>query len=133
VKRLVRKRAGRGDIHEAQCEACGCWLGRDAGEFQRRAARGAGGCRDTVIGGCANCALMCPPCRRRAEDRDEHMGMGAGGFWIGHGTAPEYDPRNVPIMLYGKRAGGGEITVWLAAGGKGPDGTGYLYQCPEVE
>jgi hypothetical protein len=136
VKLLVRKRAGRGDIFEAQCEACPQWLGKHYGEFQHRAARGAGGCKDAVINGPANCALMCPPCHRRAESRDPAMGSDlhlaedAAGFWIKHGTEPEFDPRSVPILLMSP--GGSGLPVYLAADGLGPDGTGYLLQRPEL-
>lgn len=114
VKLAVRKRAGKGIAGDAECEACGCWLGPDGGDYQHRAARGSGGCRLAVINGPANCALMCRPCHRKAEDRDPHMAMDAGGFWVKHGTTPEYDPRNVRIMLHG--AGGG-MTVWLTEAG----------------
>jgi hypothetical protein len=129
VKLAVRKRAGRGDIFEALCEACGAWLGEKAGEFQHRAARGAGGCKDEVINGPGNCALMCPECHRKAEARDPHLAMDAGGFWVRHGTTSEFDPRNVPIMLHS--AGGSGLTVFLAADGLGPDGTGYLFEAPK--
>ena len=103
VKLLVRKRAGDGDIFDARCEACSVWLGATGGQFQHRAARGAGGCKDSVVNGCANAALMCYPCHRRAEERNPDLGMGDGGrgFWLKHGTTPEYDPRNVPIVLRG--------------------------------
>ena len=129
VKLAVRKRAGRGDEFEALAECCGRWLGRDAGEFQHRAARGSGGCRDAVTNSPANCVLMCSGHHREAEARDEHLAMDAGGFWIEHGTTPEYDPRNAAIMLHG--AGGAGITVYLAADGLGPDGTGYLFEAPK--
>lgn len=129
VRLLVRKRAGRGDVFEAQAECCGAHLGEDAGEFQHRAARGAGGCKDAVINGPANCLLMCHDCHRQAEDRDPHLGMDEAGFWIKHGTTAEYDPRNVPVMLHGQGSG---LVVYLAADGIGLDGTGYLLQRPEV-
>lgn len=125
---LVRKRAGRGDIFDSACEACGRHLGEKAGEFQHRASRGSGGCRDAVINGPANCAFMCHECHVKAEARDEHLAMDAAGFWIEHGTTAEYDPRNVPIMLHG--AGGG-ASFYLAEDGIGFKGTGYLYQRPE--
>jgi hypothetical protein len=130
VKLLVRKRAGRGDIYDARCECCGCHLGAEAGDFQHRAARGAGGCRDRVINGPANCALMCRPCHVRAEARDPHLAMDAGGFWVEHGTTPEFDPRNVAILLASE--GGSGLKVYLAEDGIGHDGTGYLYARPEV-
>jgi hypothetical protein len=129
VKLLVRRRAGNGDEFQALCEACGRWLGRDGGEFQHRAARGAGGCRARVINGPANCALMCPECHRKAEARDPRMGMDDAGFWLEHGTTPACDPRNVPIKLASEHGSG--ILVYLAADGLGPDGTGYLLAAPE--
>ena len=100
VKLAVRARAGDGVAEVAGCESCGTWLGRYGGEIQHRAARGAGGCRDEVINSTANGALLCRPCHRICEDRDEHMGMDAAGFWIKHGTTPEFDPRNVRIMWH---------------------------------
>lgn len=126
TKLLVRRRAGRGDEYDARAECCGAELGRDAGEFQHRAARGAGGCRDEIINGPANCLLMCPEHHRQAEDRDEDLGIGGAGFWLKHGTTPEFDPRNVPVRLHGRRY------LYLAADGRGPDGTGYLYQRPQA-
>ena len=131
VKLAVRKRAGDGDPDEARCEACGRWLGHRGGEVQHRAARGSGGCTDEVINGITNAVLLCghgaapirSGCHGKCEDRDEHMAMDAGGFWIRHGTTPEYDPRNVRVMLHG--AGGGGITVWLLE-----DGT-YGYASPD--
>jgi len=130
TKLLVRKRAGRGDPFEARAECCGAWLGPDAGEYQHRAARGSGGCRDEVTNGPANCLLMCSEHHRQAEKRDRHLGMDGTGFWVKHGTTPEFDPRNVSVMLHS--GGGGGITVWLAEDGLGPHGTGYLYQQPEA-
>lgn len=124
VKLLVRKRAGNGDEFQALCEACGRWLGRDAGEFQHRAARGAGGCRDKIINGPANCALMCPECHRRAEGRDPCLGMDDAGFWLEHGTTAAYDPRNVPVKLASPHGSG--VLVYLAADGLGEDGSGYV-------
>jgi hypothetical protein len=47
-------------------------------------------------------------------------GEGGKGFWLKHGTTPEYDPRNVPILLHGN------ALRLLAEDGLGPDGTGYL-------
>jgi hypothetical protein len=134
VKLLVRRRAGRGDIFDALCEACGAWLGEHGGEFQHRAARGAGGCRDAVINGPANAALLCGSallrtgCHGACERRSAHMGMDAAGFWLEHGTTPDYDPRRVPVLLHGRDGG---LKVWLAADGRGDDGSGYLYQRPE--
>lgn len=130
VKLLVRKRAGNGDEFQALCEACGRGLGRDGGEFQHRAARGAGGCRDRVINGPANCALMCSECHRKAESRDPGLGMDDAGFWLEHGATPEFDPRNVPVKLASEHGSG--ILAYLAADGLGPDGTGYLLAPPEA-
>jgi hypothetical protein len=129
VRLLVRTRAGAGRAEEAVCECCGRWLGLYAGEFQHRAARGNGGCRDEVINGCANAVFLCgvavlgTGCHGRAEKRKADMGMpdkGGKGFWIKHGTTPAYDPRNVPVVLHDG------ATVWLAA-----DGAGYLREAPE--
>jgi hypothetical protein len=125
---LIRTRAGGGRAEDAVCECCGRWLGEHAGEFQHRAARGAGGCRDEVINGPSNCVLLCgvavlgTGCHGRAEARKAGMGMGIGGkgFWLRHGTTWAYDPRNVEIVRYD------EARVFLAADGKGPDGSGYL-------
>ena len=128
VRLLVRKRAGRGDVFEALCEACGAHLGEKGGEFQHRAARGAGGCKDEIVNGPANAVLLCGSgvlrtgCHGACEDRDPHMGMDEAGFWVKHGTTPEFDPRNVAIMLHG--AGGGGLVVWLGTDGR------YLFRSP---
>ena len=135
VRLAVRKRAGGGHAEDALCEACGKRLGRYDGEVQHRASRGSGGCTDAVVNGMANAVLLCghgaahvrDGCHGKCENRDPHMGMGAGGFWIKHGTTPEFDPRNVAIMLHD--AGGG-TTVYLAADGVGEHGTGYLLRPP---
>lgn len=135
VKHAVRRRAGRGDAAEARCEGCGRRLGARGGQVHHRAGRGSGGCRDEVIQGCANALLLCGTpfdgCHGAATAFDAHLGMDGAGLWIRHGTTPEFDPRNVQIMLHD--ASGGGMPVWLAEDGLGPDGTGYLYQCPEVE
>jgi hypothetical protein len=128
VKRLVRRRAGRGDPFDARCEGCWKWLGIDAGEFQHRAARGAGGCRDGVVNGPANCLLLCRSCHWEAEERRRDLSQDGAGFWIGHGSGPDYDPRLAAVML--GALGDSGVTVWLAADGLGPDGTGYLLQPP---
>jgi hypothetical protein len=132
VKLAVRTRAGGGDPDLAACEACGIWLGRKRGQVQHRVGRGAGGCTDEVINGCANAALMCGTpltgCHGKATAFDPDLAMDAGGFWIKHGTTPEFDPRNIPILLHS--AGGSGIRVFLAADGLGPDGTGYLLAPP---
>ena len=124
VKLAIRARAGNRDPEAAECESCGTWLGRYGGEIQHRSARGAGGCRDEVINGPANGALLCRRCHRICEGRDEHMGMDGAGFWIKHGTTPEFDPRCVSVMWH-VRAGSG-VTVWL-----GEDGE-YKYESPEA-
>ena len=130
VKRLVRTRAGWGDPFDAQCEGCGRWLGPAAGEFQHRAARGAGGCRDEVINGPANCLLLCRTCHLEAEERRRDLSQDGAGFWIEHGNGPDYDPRLAAVML--GALGDSGVTVWLAADGLGDDGTGYLLQPPEA-
>jgi hypothetical protein len=130
VKRIVRKRAGDGDVFDAACECCGKGIGEEGGEFQHRAARGSGGCRDTAINGVANCLLMCRECHRVAESRDPHLAMDAGGFWIEHGTTPEFDPRNVAVMWHA-RAGSG-VLLFLAEDGIGDTGYGYSYSAPQA-
>jgi hypothetical protein len=124
VRLLIRARAGNGDPEAAECEMGGEWLGLLGGEIQHRAARGAGGCRDSVINGPANGALLCPSCHRDCEARDEHLGMDGAGFWIRHGTTPEFDPRSVSVMWHA-RAGSG-IELWLGTDGR------YLYAGPEA-
>ena len=124
VKLLTCTRAGHGDPDMAMCEACGTWVGQHEGEHQHIVARGMGGCKLAVINSAANDALLCRRCHRLAESRDPHME--AAGFWARQGA----DPRLLPMMLGG--AGGSGITVWRAEDGKGPDGTGYLFQCPEA-
>ena len=132
VKLKVRTRAGNGDPDLAMCEACGLWLGRRHGQVQHRAARGAGGCKDEVINGPANAALLCGTphtgCHGRATAFEEGMGPNGKGFWLKHGTTPDYDPRNAAIMLASPHGSG--MRVWLAADGKGPNGDGYLTERP---
>jgi hypothetical protein len=129
VKLLIRKRAGRGDVFDACCESCGVWLGEKGGEYSHRDARGMGGSRDPVVNGPAGGTLACGSgalrtgCHGRCENRDRHMNE--MGFWLENGQ----DPLAEPIMLHG--AGGSGVTLWLAADGLGPDGTGYLLQAPE--
>ena len=133
VRLAVRRRAGRGDEFNAECEACGRWLGLNGGQVQHRLARKSGGRRNPVIRSAANAALLCGTpqslCHGDAESRDPDREMEAMGFAIPDGNGPRFDPRNVPIMLHGK--GGGGVTVYLAADGLGPDGSGYLYQRPQ--
>ena len=40
------------------------------------------------------------------------------------------DPAQVGVMIFSE--GGSGVTKWLAEDGRGPDGTGYLDQAPEV-
>jgi hypothetical protein len=119
VKLLVRTRAGGGDPSLATCESCGVWLGETGGEHQHRVARGAGGCKDPVINGPANCALMCHFCHRQAESRDPKHRMEERGFVIRHGVGPGYDPRFVPVILFGG------VEVWLSE-----TEPRYLYEPP---
>ena len=116
VKLQIRTRAGHGDPSQARCEACGRFLGERGGQVHHRAGRGSGGCRDAVIQSLANAALLCGTaftgCHGRATAFARDLGMDAGGFWIGHGTTPDYDPRNVAILLAGRDGG---MRVWLSA------------------
>ncbi len=133
VKLAVRTRAGNGDPDLAMCEACGKWLGRRHGQVHHRVNRGAGGCTDEVINGPANAALLCgtaqTDCHGRATALDPEMSADDKGFWIGHGTTPAYDPRNIPVKLASEHGSG--VLVYLAADGLGPDGTGYMTAPPE--
>jgi hypothetical protein len=108
----------------AMCEACGVWVGRYEGDHQHIVARGMGGCKLAVINSAANCALLCRRCHDLCEARDPHME--AAGFWARQGT----DPRLLPMMLASE--GGSGVLVWRAEDGKGPDGTGYLYEPEEA-
>lgn len=136
VKLAVRKRAGHGDPHEALCEGCGVKLGIDGGQVHHRVNRGAGGCRDEIVNSCAGALLLCGTpltgCHGAATDQELHLRDDAAGFWIRHGTTPEFDPRNVGVMLYALGKGNGGAPVFLAADGRGPDGSGYLYQRPQA-
>ena len=116
VKRLVRKRAGGGDSHAAVCEGCLRWLGPAGGEYQHRRSRGAGGCRDEVIQSAANCLLLCRLCHMEAEERRRDLSQDGAGFWIGHGTGLDYDPRFVGAMLGALGSSG--TTVWLSVDGE---------------
>ena len=131
TRHLVRARAGQGDPHDACCEGCGRWLGIGGGEFQHRAARGSGGCRDDIINGPANCLLLCHSCHMEAEERRRDLSQDGAGFWIKHGNGPDYDPRYTAVML--GALGDSGVTVWLAADGRGADGTGYLREAPGTE
>jgi len=104
---LVRTRAGGGDPHDATCEACGIWLGLHGGQVQHRVARGMGGCSDPVVNGPAGAALLCGTpftgchgdCEARHTERAKKMAR--RGFVIRHGKGPDYDPRFVPLILFG--------------------------------
>ena len=105
VRLLVRTRAGSGDPFDACCEACGIRLGEHGGQLQHRLARGRGGSKDPVVRSAANAALLCGTpmtfCHGNAESRDPEHGMEARGFVIRHGVGPEFDPRFVPLILFG--------------------------------
>ena len=124
VRKLVRTRAGGGYAEQACCEACGIWLGEHGGQVQHRVARGAGGCKDPVINGPANAALMCGTsftgCHGDAESRDPERDMEKRGFVIRHGVGPEFDPRHVPLILFGG------VEVWLSE-----TEARYLYEPPQ--
>ena len=129
VKLAVRRRAGRGDVFQAACEGCWRWLGRHGGEYQHRASRGSGGCRDEVVNGISNCLLLCHGCHSGAEERRRDLSQDGAGFWIMHGTGPDYDPRLTPVLL--GALGDHGVMAWLASDGLGDDGTGYLFQPPQ--
>ena len=137
VRRLVRKRAGCGDVFSAECEGCGRYLGEKGGQVHHRAGRGSGGCRLAVIQSCANALLLCGTpldwCHGMATRFDRHMRDDATGFWIRHGATPAFDPRRVAVMLHAHGAGRGGTVLWLAEDGIGPDGDGYLRQPPALE
>ena len=124
VRKLVRTRAGGGDITLACCEACGTWLGEHGGQMQHRVSRGAGGSKDPVINGPANAALLCGTpssgchgdCEARHTERAKEMRR--RGFWIEHGTTQEFDPRYVPVVLFGG------VERWLSVDGR------YLDESP---
>jgi hypothetical protein len=116
VRKLVRTRAGNGFPEQACCESCGVWLGEHGGQVQHRVARGSGGCKDPVINGPANAALLCGTaftgCHGLAESRKPEHRMEARGFVIRHGKGPEFDPRHVPLILLG------DVQVWLSEDGR---------------
>ena len=118
VRRLVRARAGSGYPENACCESCGVWLGETGGERQHRVARGAGGCKDPVINGPANCALMCYPCHRLAESRNPEVPDGGPRVRHPPRLGREFDPRFVPLVLLG------DVEVWLSEDGR------YLDEAP---
>ncbi len=125
VRKLVRTRAGNGYPEQACCEACGVWLGEHGGQVQHRVARGQGGCKDPVINGPANAALLCGTaftgCHGDCEARHtpEAKEMRRRGFWIEHGTTREFDPRFVKVILLG------DVEQWLSEDGR------YLDEAPE--
>ena len=127
VRKLVRIRAGNGDLFNACCEACGIVLGEHGGQVQHRVSRGSGGCKDPVINGPANAALLCGTsltgchgdCEARGTARSKKML--ARGFWIRHGVGPEFDPRFVPLILLG------DVEQWLSEDGR------YLDEAPIEE
>lgn len=116
VRLLVRTRAGSGYAGDACCEACGIWLGEHGGQIQHRLARGSGGSKDPVTRSAANAALMCGTaqslCHGAAESRDPEQRMEDRGFVIRHGKGPDFDPRNVPLILFG------DVKRWLSADGR---------------
>ncbi len=122
VKLQVRTRAGQGDADSAVCECCGIWLGRYEGQVQHVVARGMGGTSNPVLGTAANGALLCgtPQSGDHGLAESRNTRMRAKGFWLPQGT----DPRLVSMTLWTG------VRVWRAEDGKGPDGTGYLYEAP---
>lgn len=121
VKLQVRKRAGNGEIENAACEACGIWLGRYGGQVQHVVGRGIGGCKDEVINGVVNAALLCGTpfdgCHGLATAFDADIGE--RGFWLKRGT----DPRTAPMMLASEH--GSRVLVWRSEDGR------YLFKAPE--
>ena len=103
------------------CVCCGA----EAVDVQHRIRRGSGGSRDPRIAyGMSNLIALCRRCHDLAEARDERMH--AMGMWLNTWQKPELEP----VML--ASPGGSGLTVYLAADGLGPDGTGYLLSAPEV-
>ena len=118
VKLQCRKRAGRGDVEDAQCEACAVWLGLYGGQVQHRLARGSGGSSLPIVRSIQNAALLCGTpfegCHGKCEkDRSERMR--AAGFWLKHGDGW---PDEVPILLNCEVESGSGITVWLTVDGE---------------
>jgi hypothetical protein len=122
VKLAVRARAGNGSAEEAQCEACGIWLGKYEGQIQHIVARGMGGTSNPVLSTAANGALLCGTPQSGdhglAESRDPEMG--ARGFWLPQGS----DPRLEPMMLHSAHGSG--VLVWRSEDGR------YLLEPPAV-
>ena len=110
VRKLVRTRAGNGDLFNACCECCGIWLGEHGGQIQHIVARGMGGTSNPVLSTAANAALLCGTAQTgdhgRAERRDPEMKD--RGFWLPQGT----DPRLTPMTLLGG------VVVWRSEDGR---------------
>ena len=123
TKLMARLRAGNGEIEAAMCEACGLWLGRCGGQVQHIVGRGMGGCRDAIINGITNAALLCGTPSTGCHGLATAFGaeIGARGFWLKHGT----DPRFAPMMLASPHGSG--ILVWRSADGR------YLFEQPDLE
>jgi hypothetical protein len=117
VKLQCRTRAGNGCAEDAQCEACGVWLGTHLGEIQHRLARGSGGSSDPVVSSIVNAVLLCGSgalktgCHGKCEKRYEDMHT--EGFWLKH--SEEEHPAWTPILLHSSGGSGG--TYWLTADG----------------
>jgi hypothetical protein len=120
VRKLVRTRAGSGDLFVATCEACGIWLGEHGGQIQHVVARGMGGTSNPVLSTLANATLLCGTAQTgdhgRAERRDPEMRD--RGFWLPQGT----DPRLMPMTLFGG------VVVW-----RSETEPRYLYEPPAEE
>jgi hypothetical protein len=121
VKLLVRVRAGNGEIEDAACESCGCWLGRYGGQIQHIIARGMGGTSRPVLGTAANGALLCgltpqdaDGCHFAAESRD--AGMRERGFWLPRDSDPALEPMTLHTGA----------VVWRSETGS------YLFEPPEA-
>lgn len=119
VRKLVRTRAGGGDLFLACCECCGIWLGEHGGQIQHIVARGMGGTSNPVLKTAANGTLLCGTAQTgdhgRAERRDPEMRK--RGFWLPQGT----DPRLAPMTLLGG------VEVW-----RSETEARYLYEPPEL-
>ena len=103
VKLGCRTRAGGGDPNEAQCEACGLWLGRNGGEIQHLDARGLGGTSLPLTNTIVNAASLCGSgamrtgCHGKCENR--HLDMHARGFWLRGNQVPG----QVRVQLWTRR------------------------------
>jgi hypothetical protein len=77
-----------------------------------------------VVSSLANAVLLCGTpvtlCHGLAEARDDTMLH--AGFWLEHGTGPEFDPRFASILWHA-RAGSG-VQLWLGENG------GYSFAPP---